>query len=174
MNCGLPLCWSSEGNKQRCENEWSEFRALLSGTETKGGLSPHLWQREATWQSAAQERGWFYWGGFKPTPSSQKSSVIKAEQCPGQLKCSFLYDCTSMLIFLQVNILQGALRKWAQSWCRALAGVKRSSGNCCSSRAATKRWTHPHLLQSVCSIVKSFSLYKNKKSLHQEPHRELL
>lgn len=72
-----------------------------------------LLQREVPWQLGAPEKGRFYWNGFKPTSLSQKSSVIKAEQCAGQLECSFLYNCTGMLIFLEVNLLQEALREWA-------------------------------------------------------------
>lgn len=33
MKCGLPLCWSSAGNKQRSGNERSALRALLAGMQ---------------------------------------------------------------------------------------------------------------------------------------------
>lgn len=88
-----------------------------------------------------------YWVDSSQHPWVKNPPLIKAEQRPGQLKCSFLYNRIAVLIFLEVNILEGALGKWAESWCWVLAAAKRSSGNGCSSRTATKSWTHPDLLQ---------------------------
>lgn len=133
----LLLCWNSEGKKDlKMSGVYSDacYQVVQFTLDTKRKPT-RLFPGSQELQRGAD----FTRVDSSQHGLSQKSSVIKAEQCPGQLKCSFLYDCTSLLIFPEVNILQGALRKWAQSWCRTLAVTQRSSGNGCRSRTITKR-----------------------------------